>query len=449
MARSIVFSTREEIEAVQESNLREMWDLVAARHPFYRDLVQKLGWPHDHIRSLADLPKLPVTTKSMYMAENSRFLLETAGLPDEMRMIWDTMHTTGSTSGKPTPFVSTTYDFYNILTAQRSMMELRGIRPTDIFANLYPITKFPQGAFHRAIHSAAVMNVPVVTVFPGNPSEYFHHGNSLDEVISIVERTRATVLHGVPSYLRRVFHRAEELSSNLSAVRLLIPTGEPLNEPARAELVASLRRLGAPDPFVSVDYGATELQGALVECHTGSGYHNPAPDQFYLEIVDPETYEPLPDGSEGLLLLTHLKRRGTVLLRYALGDVTVRVRTRCEYCGANTDRLVSVPRRADWLLKIKGMLVNPSLIAQVMDEIASVRDYQIVISKEDAADVLSMDRLTLRICVAGAAENLPREIGERVKRAVGVTPIIEFVEGGVIERPGSWKATRVLDLRSN
>jgi len=129
--------------------------------------------------------------------------------------------------------------------------------------------------------------------------------------------------------------------------------------------------------------------------------------------------------------------------------VTVRVRTRCEYCGANTDRLVSVPRRADWLLKIKGMLVNPSLIAQVMDEIASVRDYQIVISKEDAADVLSMDRLTLRICVAGAAENLPREIGERVKRAVGVTPIIEFVEGGVIERPGSWKATRVLDLRSN
>ena len=57
-----------------------------------------------------------------------------------------------------------------------------------------------------------------------------------------------------------------------------------------------------------------------MECCPDSGYHNPAPDHFYFEIVDPDTHKPLPEGERGLSVLTHLDRRGTVLLRYALGD---------------------------------------------------------------------------------------------------------------------------------
>ena len=288
------------------------------------------------------------------------------------------------------------------------------------------------------------MNVPIVSALPGNPSPYFTDGNDLDAVVDIVARTRATVLCSVPSYVRRVLKRAEELTADLSAVRMLILSGEPLPDASRRELLELTRRLGAPNAFVSGDYGATEMQSATVECGPGSAYHNPAPEQFYLEIVDPQTHEPLPDGEEGLILVSHLDRRGTVLLRYSLGDVTAMERGTCPHCGATTDLILKVPHRVDRLVKIKGMLVNPDLIVEAIAEFR-LEDFQIVIAKQDMNDLLSMDLLTIR--VVGDDGGLSGDITQRVKRAVGVTPVVEFVAAGDIDHAGSWKAKRMVDLR--
>jgi len=145
-----------------------------------------------------------------------------------------------------------------------------------------------------------------------------------------------------------------------------------------------LRRLGAPAPFISVSYGATEMQGGMVECAPGAGNHNPAPDQFLFEAVAPETYAPVPDGEEGMILLTHLDRRGTVMLRYALGDVAKLTRERCPHCGALTERLMGMPRRIDGLLKIKGMLVNPQALVDAVAAEADVLEFQAMVAKEDA-----------------------------------------------------------------
>jgi phenylacetate-CoA ligase len=201
-------------------------------------------------------------------------------------------------------------------------------------------------------------------------------------------------------------------------------------------MTQALRRCGRPDAWVSVSYGSTETQGGFVECAPGSGYHNPAPDQFYVEVVHPESHAPLPDGEAGLVLLTHLRRRGTVLARYALGDTSVLARSRCPHCGAWTDRLVATPRRVDDLVKIKGTLVNPAVMVAAVEELLGGREFQFVIE----------DGLTLSL--AGAPDaGLSQACATAVKAAVGVTPQVRFVPD-IAQAGGAWKLKRVLDARA-
>lgn len=447
MTGDLLFAGRDRIEAAQEANFAETMDLVCRGHPYYRALLAGLGLGRGDFRSLADLPKLPVTAKEAYMAEPERFRLRLDDLPDEMRVVWDVMYTTGSTSGRPTPFVSTTFDFFGILEVNHAMMRLRGVTAGDRIANLFPLTVHPHGAFIRALHAASVYGVPVVSTLPGNPSPYFRHGNETDEVVRIVERHRSTILWGVPSYLRRVLERAAELRADFAAVRLVFATGEGLPEAARADLVERLEALGAADPAVSISYGATEMQGGMVECRPGAGYHNPAPDQFFIEIVDPDTHEPQPDGAEGMILLTHLRRRGTVLLRYALGDLTVRSRETCRWCGANTDRLVARPRRADSLVKVKGTLVNPAAMAEAVAGEPGIGDFVLEVDRKDPAAPLSGDVLTLRVA-APRDEALAARLARVVKRASGVTPTVVFEAAGTLAGRGDgWKSKRFVDRR--
>jgi len=169
-----------------------------------------------------------------------------------------------------------------------------------------------------------------------------------------------------------------------------------------------------------------------VECAPGSGFHNPAPDQFYVEVVDPSSYQPLPDGEDGMVLLTHLRRRGTVLLRYALGDTAALSRERCPHCGSWTERLVSMPKRIDGLVKIKGALVNPEVLTQAAESSLGGLEYQFEVSAE---------RLTLRIA-SPLDDDLAARAARVVKSACGVTPQVQFVEAGALAE--GWKVKRVV-----
>lgn len=431
----LLFSSRNEIVAAQSAALAESMPRIAAAHPFYRRMFASRDLAPGDFRTPEDLAKLPLTRKEDYLREPDAFRLSDESLPEEMRAVWDVMYTTGSTAGRPAPFVSTSYDFFRILELNRNMLRLRGARPDDVIANLFPLTPRPHGAFIRVLHAAASLNLRVVSAMPGNPSPYFTLGHGTDDVVDIVARSRATILWGVPSYVRRVVARAEEKGADLRSVRLAFVTGEGLSEVAREELTAALRRIGAPDAWVSISYGATEMQGGMVECAPGSGYHNPAPDQIHVGIADPATGAPLPDGREGLVTLSHLRRTGTVLLRYALGDVSVLSRARCPHCGSFTDRLVAMPRRVDRLVKIKGTLVNPDVLVEIAERELGTREFQFSIRRgADGTDVLTLT-------VAGEAQpGLP----EQIKAASGITPIVEFAE---VDLAQGWKAKRLVDLR--
>ena len=440
------FAPLHELQAARHGHFMQTMDLVFERHPFYRERLAELGLRRGDFQGLDDLQRLPLTTKAEYMAAPERFILETEGLPLEMRTVWDTMYTTGSTSGRPTPFVSTSYDFFNILELQRSMLALRGVGPQDVIANLFPT---PHGAWIRVLHAAASMNVPVVCAMPGNPSPYFHLGNGLDEVVRLVASSRATILWGVPSYMQRALLRAAELGLQWPSVRLVFVTGEALAEAGREQMQQALAAVGAAAARTSISYGATEMQGGMVECRPGAGLHNPLPAQLLVDVVDPQTGLNLPDGQEGAVALTHLNRRGTVLLRYLLGDVSVRSMAPCPACGVLTERLVQTPRRSDALLKVKGMLIHPEAVVASLDALLGATPYLLCVQSSVPGQALSADRLVLRVEASPDAARA-RQLAEEVKRACGVTPELQFEpDGKLAPTGGSWKAKKFVDLRAS
>ena len=191
------------------------------------------------------------------------------------------------------------------------------------------------------------------------------------------------------------------------------------------------------------------MQGGSIECVPHSGFHNPMPEEFYFEIVDPDNHEPRPDGERGLVVLTHLNRRGTVLLRYSLGDLSVRTREQCPHCGAWGERFTESPSRADDLVKIRGMLVNPAVVTEILVADAGVAEYQMRIGREEPDDALSMDRLTIRVAPPGdAAKELEDRLVEKVTAAIRVTPHIEWVAKDEIYDPeASMKSKRMVDER--
>lgn len=452
-ARDVLFlKDRAELTRARDAVFGATLDRVFEHHPYYKAVFAGRGVERSDIGGIGDLARVPVTRKADYVARPSDFALR---LPDTYdageRIVWDVMYTTGST-GAPTPFTSTAYDFRNILVANRNMLRLRGVKPDDTILNLFPLTPYPHGAFTRAMNAAAAFSIPVIAAMPGAASAgHVELGNRTDAVCALAARPDVTILWGVPSYIRKMLGRAEELGMRMPSVRLVFVTGEGFGEASRQDMVARLRRLGAPDPGISVSYGATEMQGGMVECSPGAGYHNPAPLQFLFEAVDPKTLEPVADGEEGLVLLTHLDRRGTTLLRYALGDTARLTRARCPHCGALTERLVSVPVRGDGFMKIRGMLVNPQALADVLAADPAIADFQAIVDKDDPSDALSMDRLVIKLSPRDTgAGDLGDRITDKVKATIGVAPKIELVAADDPALAGrGWKAKPIIDRRGD
>ncbi len=444
VARDLRGASAAALAEVRQRNLSRLLDLVFDRHPYYARLFRRIGLRREHVATLDDLDRIPVLEKADFIADPEAFRLRLDEGPAEWRTIWDVMYTSGS-SGRPAPFFSTTYDYYNILTASRRMLDLRGVHGDDIVANLNPMTIYPTGAYNRALHAVSTLGACVFSPLPGNPSPDFLWGSRLDEVVRLIERRRASVLWGIASYIRTVAHRARALGADFSSVRVAMVSGEATDEAMRADIVAALEEMGARAPFVSISYGQTETQTGLVECRPGSGLHNPLPEAFHWEAVDPISHAPLTDGETGLALLTHLDRRGTVLLRYALGDRIALTRAACPHCGAIGERVVGGPRRADQRVKIRGALVDTHALVETIQAVAPGLTFQAIVDKP-ADDPLGSDRLIVALAAAGDAR-LAAAIVAAVKRDCLVTPIVT-IDPGVADADEGAKRRLFVDRRS-
>ena len=191
-------------------------------------------------------------------------------------------------------------------------------------------------------------------------------------------------------------------------------------------------------------YGLTEIYGPGIgiNCKYDTGMHY-WDDYLYLEIIDPVTLKPLPDGELGEIVITTLVKEGAPLIRYRTHDLSRIIPGECP-CGSRFPRIDTIMGRTDDMVKIKGVNVFPSQIEEILRDFPEVSsEYQMRISHLEGKD-------TMRIYVEtnGTVDfnDLSKRIAVAVKSRIGFTPIVKVVEIGVLPRSEK-KTKRVIDER--
>ncbi len=440
---------QEKIRALQDRLLRETIELCYGSHPYYSKLMRREDLEPRHIQNCDDLRHLPPTSKQDFLADPEAFRVNPEHLPPEQGTLWKVIYTTGTTSGRPAPIYVAAHDHFAYLYACSTRQELVGLNADDRLANLFPLTSFPMGAYARAPDEIAAVGASIFFAQTGRSDTYFPVHRSLDEAVQAIERHRATVLWGIAGFVRRVLMRAQERGADFASVRMLMITGEASSSAMREDLRRRMRDLRCADTRIANRYGSTEQGASMVECQEGSGFHSLAPDQVFHEVVDPESGERLADGQTGMLAFTHLLRRGTLFLRYQVGDVVSLTNQTCPYCRRTAPRITSQPVRSGDIVKIKGTLVNLQNLKERLDRFHALDEYQIVVQPIDSRDPFSMDELIIRIAVSPEeASNVSTRVTEEATKLIHVRPRIETVARDDIYDPlVAAKPKRVLDLR--
>ena len=445
--KDILHQSNDVIARIQTEKLRAMLALCARGHPYYKRKWNEAGIDVSQITSLTDLEYLPLTHKQDLMDDPESFRLNLPDLPLHERVLWEVIYTTGTTS-EPTPIYNTTHDYHAYLFQSTRVAEISDIRETDVIANLFPLTPAPMGAFVRSATNAYAAGATIFGALPGAAHGAFNMHRSMDQAVRSIALHRATILWGVPSFIRRVLLQAIETGADFRSVRMCAITGEASSPAMREEIRRCLRALKAQGTTVFDRYGSTEL-GAFAQCHEEGDWHNPAPEIQYHEVVDPDTGKRLPDGERGALAVTHLDRRGTVLVRFLVGDVVSIDRSPCPHCGRHGERIIGPVVRTKDLVKVKGMLINPAVLLDALQGLADVDELQVVVQRVDANDPFSMDELLVRMATQSPAKDqLANDIADRVQQAVRVRPRVDFTNVTDIYDPASQtKARRFIDKR--
>jgi phenylacetate-CoA ligase len=211
------------------------------------------------------------------------------------------------------------------------------------------------------------------------------------------------------------------------ALRRAYLGSEPYSEETRAKI----------EKFFGIDvynsYGLSEMNGPGVafECTEKNGMHL-WEDNFILEIIDPETGEPVPDGQKGEVVLTTLCREAMPILRYRTRDIVTIIAGRCR-CGRTHRRISRIIGRSDDMIIIRGVNIFPQQIERVLMGIKAVaQNYQIVLE--------SYDQMTVRVEISkdlfdGRVEHLVslrNEITEKLRSEILVRPKVELLEPGTL-----------------
>jgi len=447
------FFTQEEIKRRQSELLRRQIQWAYEASNYYRELFNKHKLVPDDFKTTDDLPKLPVTDKKTYMQRPEDFRLKFKN-PSPFDQFYDVTFTTGTTTGKPTPFYNTSYDHFLLTRALMRYMKIACVTPDDIILNTFPLGVVPHIGYIRMNQIAMSLGAPLLVGNTGSPFPEARVHRSMNDLIEMIEHYKVTVIGGIGSFCRRLIVEAERQGRDFSSIRNVLAMGEGVPKGMRDDMRNRLQNMGAKNVFISNPFGFTECQASFAECYEFSGCHNYDPSLYFMEVVDQETGERLPDGETGLLAITHLNRRGTVLLRYLIGDISAITNETCPYCGRSGQRLIikagsTYGTRTKELVNLKGTLINPETMKSEITNVPGVAEYQIVFTKKNLNDPYSLDELVIKVAVTDRDKNeVAKDIRDRILLAAEMTPKVEFVSPEEIYDPSkTLKATRVVDLR--
>jgi phenylacetate-CoA ligase len=449
------FWSQDKIRAMQDEMFKRQMEWVWDGHDYYKRMFAENGIAQGDLQTIDDLEKLPLTYKKDYMADPESFKLKPSE-PNLYDWIFEVTYTTGSTTGVPTAFWNTIHDAHGIWQMIFRGIKLGGFPPYARGINLFPLGPVPHIGFFRArdIGMLGLGNM-IMSGCTGMTYPEFPVHRSMDYVMDLIENNGAEVWLGIASFIRRLIMKAEEQGRDFSATKHIQALGEACPKGMRDDMRQRLMNMGAEDPFISNSYGFTEMQGAMPECTDFSGCHNPSPNLYFFEVVDEETGKRLPDGERGLLTITHLNRRGTVLLRYVIGDLGALTHETCPHCGRNVERSViavgsTYATRTSELVNLKGTLINPEILRDEVANTPGVKEYQIIFTKKDLADPYSADELIVKVAPMEGFDKvqMEKDVVTKLITAVEMRAKVEFVPMEEIYDPTvALKAYRVMDMR--
>ncbi|MCX5734988.1 MAG: phenylacetate--CoA ligase [candidate division NC10 bacterium] len=419
---------REEIEQLQLERLQATLNRVYGRVPFYRKKFDEMGVGPEDVGSLADLARLPFTTKDD-LRDNYPYGLFAVPMREVVRI-----HASSGTTGIPTVVGYTRNDIRTWSNLVARIITMGGATKDDVIQIAFGYGLFT-GAF--GLHYGAErVGASVIPASSGNTARQ----------IKIMQDFKTTALVSTPSYALLIGETIREMGIPLSSLSLKwgLFGAEPWSDAMRQEIED---RLG----IVATDnYGLSEVIGPGVsgECLERKGLHINE-DHFIVEVVDPETLTPVPPGEVGELVLTALSKEAFPMIRYRTRDLTRLLSGECP-CGRTGRRMSRVFGRSDDMLIIRGVNVFPSQVETVLFEIEGTEPhYQIVVDRKGA-----MDEATVLVEVSESIffdqmrrqKEMIERIQKRLAQDLGVTFEVKLVGKKALER-FEGKARRVVDNR--
>ena len=419
---------REELEKLQLARLGQTLER-AKRSEHYGRLFGEMKLAADKIRTLADVRELPLTTKDD-LREGWPYGFVACPRDELVRM-----HSSSGTTGRATVIFHTAADIAAWTNLLARSMYMAGMRRSDVFQNMMTYGLFTGGlGFHYGAEKIGALVIPAGA------------GNSKRQ-IQLMRDFETTAIHIIPSYalhLSTVFQEVGVDPRRDTKLRLAYLGAEPHSEKMRHKIEEFYGFKG----FNS--YGLSEMNGPgmAFECPEQNGMHI-WEDNFIVEIIDPETLKPLPDGQEGELVTTTLLREGMPILRYRTKDLTRIIPGPCP-CGRTHRRIERIKGRTDDMMILKGVNIFPIQIEKKLMEIPGVgTNFLIILDREGYNDLMTVKVEVQKEYFGGdlkQLENLRRRITEELKSDILISPRVDLVEPDSLPK-SEGKAKRVIDNR--
>ncbi len=421
------------LDKMRELQLERMkWSLGHAynNNKFYRASFDRAGFNPEKFTSLDDMKHVPFLYKQD-MRDNYPFGLFAEPLDNVVRV-----HSSSGTTGNATVVGYTKNDVGVFAEVVARCLACYGATGKDVIQVAYGYGLFTGGlGLHYGAEKLGALTVPI-------------GGGNTERQLMLIKDFGTTMIACTPSYLLNIADFIEkkmpEYRIKDTKLRAGILGAEPWSEAMRKEIET---RLGIDAYDI---YGLSEVigPGVSAECSEKSGLHV-FEDHFYVEIIDPETGEIIPEGEKGEIVYTSLTKEAFPTIRYRSRDITRLYREPCK-CGRTLVKMEKVTGRSDDMMIIRGVNVFPSQIETVLMEVEGTEPhYQIILDRKGALDdieVMVEVNEKLFSDEVKVLDDLRKRIADRFRSVLGISAKVTLVEPMTIER-SMGKAVRVVDKR--
>ena len=418
----------EELEQLQLERLQATLNRVYAHVPFYRKKFDGMGISPEDIGSLSDIARLPFTAKAD-LRDNYPYGLFAMPMREVVRI-----HASSGTTGMATVVGYTRNDLRHWSNLVARVITAAGVTKDDVIQIAFGYG-LVTGAF--GLHQGAErIGASVIPASSGNTSRQ----------IQIMKDFKTTALVGTPSYAMLIGETLLEKGISVSSLSLKYGLfgSEPWSEAMRKEIES---RLGI---LATDNYSLSEVMGPGIsgECLERNGLHFNE-DHFLIEVVDPETLQPVAEGEEGELVITSLTKEAFPMIRYRTRDRIRILKGGCP-CGRTGRRMSRVLGRTDDMIIIRGVNVYPDQIGNVLTEIGGKQPhYQVVVDRKGAMDeatVLVEAEESIFFDQMKHQKDMVDRIKNRIAQEIGVAVEVKLVEKKTLQG-SEGKAQLVIDNR--